>query len=94
MAKGISEIVGEADGAGGSGVTVYRALRQLFCAACGATIREGDLFTRRALSGQGLRILPRCSGCEPFTPPGAAGARSALIEALLTPPAGEANAEK
>lgn len=94
MAKGISEIVGEADGAGGSGVTVYRALRQLFCAACGDTIREGDLFTRRALSGQGLRILPRRSGCEPFTPPGAAGARSALIEALLMPPAGEAKAEE
>lgn len=94
MAKGISEIVGAADGAGGSSVTVYRALRQLFCAACGNTIREGDLFTRRALPRQGLRILPRCRGCEAFTPPGAAGARSALIEALLTPPAGEAKAEE
>jgi hypothetical protein len=90
MAKGISEIVGEADGAGGSGVTVYRALRQLFCAACGGTIREGDLFTRRALRGQGLRILPRCRGCVPFTPRDTARGKSALIESLLTPPAGEA----
>jgi hypothetical protein len=47
MAKGISEIVGEAGGAGGSRVAVYRALRQLFCATCGGTIREGELFTRR-----------------------------------------------
>lgn len=94
MAKGMSEIVGEADGPGGSGVKVYRALRQLFCAACGGTIREGDLFTRRALPGRGLRILSRCGGCAPFTPPRAAGARSALIESLLTPPAGEPKAEE
>ena len=47
MAKGISEVAGEADGAGGSDVALYRALRQLFCAACGGTIREGGLFTRR-----------------------------------------------
>ncbi len=90
MAKGISEIVGEGEGAQGSSVTIYRALRQLFCAACGGTIREGDLFTRRALPQQRLPILPRCGGCEPFTPRGAAPAKSALIESLLTPPAGEA----
>lgn len=93
MAKGISEIVGEADGADGSRVTLYHALRQLFCAACGGTIREDSLFTRRALSGQGLRILPRCRDCEPFTPPGDAGGKSALIESLLTPPAAEAKPE-
>lgn len=93
MAKGISEIVGEAGDAGGTGATVYRALSQLFCAACGDTIREGDLFTRRALPGQGLRILPRCRGCAPFTPPDVARAKSALIELLLTLPAGEAKPE-
>lgn len=92
MAKGISEIVGEAFGAGDSSVTVYRALKQLFCAACGGTIREGDLFTRRALSGQGLQILPQCRGCAPFTSRSGATAGSALIESLLTPPAGEAKA--
>ena len=93
MAKGISEIVGEAFGAGGSRVTVYRALRQLICAACGGTIREGDLFTRRALPGQGLRISSRCSGCAPFTSRGGARVKSALIESLLTPQAVEEEAE-
>jgi len=93
MAKGISEIAGEAFGTGDSRVTVYRALRQLFCATCGGTIREGDLFTRRVLPGQGLRILPLCRGCAPFTARGGARAKSALIESLLTPPAGEAKPE-
>jgi hypothetical protein len=93
MAKGISEIVGEADGTDGSRVTVYRALRQLFCAACGGTIGEGDLFTRRAFPGQGLRILPRCRGCAPFIPRDAVRGKSALIESLLTPTASEAKPE-
>ena len=93
MAKGISEIVGEADSPDGSKVMVYRALRQLFCAACDGIIREGGLFTRRALPGQGLRILPRCRGCKPFTPPGYAEVQSALIESLLTPPDPEAQTE-
>lgn len=93
MKKGISEIVGEASGVRDSRVTVYRALKQLFCAACGGTIREDDLFTRRALPGQCLRILPQCRSCAPFTSPGGARAKSALIESLLTPPAGEAKAE-
>ena len=44
MAKGISEIVAEAFGAGDAKVTVYRALRQLICAACGGTIPEGSLY--------------------------------------------------
>jgi RNase P subunit RPR2 len=57
MVKGISEIVGEALSAGKSRVTIYRALKQLLCAACGETISEGALFTRRSLHGQGLRIL-------------------------------------
>jgi hypothetical protein len=94
MAKGISEIVGEVDGADGSRVTVYRALRQLLCAACGGTIREGGLFTRRTLPGHWMQILPRCRGCEPFTPPGDPEVQSALIESLLTPPAPEAKTEE
>lgn len=93
MANGISEIVGEAFGAGGVRVTVYRALRQLICAACGGTIREGDLFTRHALPGQGLRIASRCRGCAHFTWRDDARAESDLIKALLTPPAGEGKPE-
>jgi hypothetical protein len=93
MVKGISEIVGEADGADGSRVRVYRALRQLLCAACGGTIREGGLFIRRTLPGYGMQLLPRCRGCEPFTPPGDAGLHLALIESLFTPPAQEAETE-
>lgn len=88
MAKGISEIVGEASGAGDSRVTVYRALRQIICAACGETIGEGVLFTRRSLYEQGLRILPQCQQCVPFDVR-AAGEnerrQSVLLESLLTP---------
>jgi hypothetical protein len=80
--------VGEAFGAGGAGVTVYRALRQLICAACGGTIREGDLFTRLLLPGQGLRIVSRCRGCAHFTWRDDAREETDLIKALLTPPAG------
>src|SRR5437762_6896160 len=66
MAKGISEIVGLAEGVGESRVTVYRALKILLCARCSETIGEGELFTRRSLNGQGLRILPQCQKCVPF----------------------------
>jgi hypothetical protein len=89
MAKGISEIVGLADGMGKSRVTVYRALKILMCAACGETIGEGVLFTRRSLYGQGLRILPKCRKCAPFdlrTFDQNEQRQSALIESLLTPP--------
>lgn len=88
MAKGISEIVGEALSAGKSRVTVYRALKQLSCASCGETISEGALFTRRSLFGHGLRILPRCQKCAPFelrTTGKNEHRQSALIESLLTP---------
>jgi hypothetical protein len=87
MKKGISEIVGEAFGVGDSRVTIYRALRQLFCAACGETIGEGVLFTRRSLHGQDLRILPQCRKCAPFELRGAGekGRRqSVLLQSLLT----------
>lgn len=89
MKKGISEIVGLAESAGKSSVTVYRALKQLFCAACGETIDEGVLFTRRSLYGQGLRILPRCRKCAPFNLRATAGEgqhQSPLLESLLTAP--------
>lgn len=83
--KGISEIVGTADGVGKSGVMVYRALRLLFCARCGSEIKEGDLFTRRTLAGGGLRILPQCHECAPFTSRSGTRDRSTLIESLLAP---------
>lgn len=88
MAQGISEIVGEALGAGDSRVTAYRALRQLFCAACGGTIREGEFFTRRRLPRQGLNILPQCQKCAPFdmrTVSDKERRQSVLLESLLTP---------
>src|SRR5687767_1566399 len=83
MKKGISEIVGLAECVGKSSVTVYRALRSLMCAKCGALLDEGTLFTRRTLAGQGLRILPQCQKCAPFTVRAGASKRSALIESLL-----------
>ena len=88
MAKAISEIVDLAASAGKSRVTVYHALKILLCAACGETISEGALFTRRSLCGQGLRILPRCRKCAPFelrTTGKNEQRHSVLIESLLTP---------
>ncbi len=88
MAKGISEIVGLGTGVRKSSVTVYRALKQLFCAACGETISDGALFTRRSISGQGLRILPQCQKCAPFklqTSIAEGRRQSVLLESLLTP---------
>jgi Fe2+ or Zn2+ uptake regulation protein len=85
MAKGISEIVGEASCVGKSRVTIYRALKILICAKCSETINEGELFTRRSLYGHGLRILPQCQKCSPFQLRAGDRDRSALVEALLTP---------
>jgi hypothetical protein len=88
MAKGISEIVGLAESVGKSRVMVYRALKILLCTRCSETISEGELFIRRSLDGQGLRILPQCQKCVPF------GMRaddeierrhSVLLESVLTP---------
>ena len=95
MAQGVSEIVGRADGPGGSGVTVYRALKPLLCAPCGEPIGAGALFTRRGLPGQGLRTIPRCAKCAPFSPRkvGGEGRPSALLESLLTPRAEEQSGE-
>ena len=66
MDHGISEIYGEGRGADGRAVSVYRALRELLCSACGAAIAEGSLFTRKDLSPFALRLMPRCSECAPF----------------------------
>ena len=88
MAKGISEIAGETSGAGGAKVTVYRALKVLICARCGETIKEGELFTRRGLRGQGLRILPQCQKCVPFEMRAVEDSerqRPALLKSVLTP---------
>lgn len=87
MAKGISEIAGEAFGAGGVRVTVYRALKVLICARCGETINEGELFTRRGLRRQGLCILPQCQKCVPFEMRAVEDSerqRPALLNSLLT----------
>lgn len=91
MGKGISVIVGSAEGGGGKEVPVYRALRTLLCSSCGATIGEGALFTRRALVGGGLRVAAQCRECAPFVPrdDGEKGRqRSPLLESLLAPETG------
>lgn len=93
MAQGISEIFGEGLDEKGASVAIYRALRTLFCSACGTPIGVGALFTRRAVPGFGPRILPRCVKCVPFElkETGAesgetgAGGGSQLLESLLTP---------
>jgi hypothetical protein len=91
MVKGISVIVGEADGGDGAGVPIYRALRLLLCSSCGAAIGEGSLFTRRAIADGGLRVATQCRECAPFiwSDEGGEGRpRSPLLEALFTPQAG------
>ena len=95
MKTGISEIVGAGRGAEGARVKVYRALRQILCARCGAAIREGELFSRRSYQGQagGLRIMPQCRECAPFEMHGDVGARSELLDSLLTG-SGEGSAER
>ena len=95
MKTGISEIVGAGSGAEGGRVKVYRALRQILCARCGAAISEGELFSRRPYQGQasGLRILPQCRECAPFKMQGDEGARSELLDALLTG-TGESSSER
>ena len=84
--EGISEIVGRADLAEGRVTEVYRALRSLLCAKCGAEIAEGALFTRRRVKGIGMRIMPRCAKCAPFTLREGKLEKSALLCALLTEP--------
>jgi hypothetical protein len=61
--KGISEIVGLADGVGQVKRHGFRALRQIICARCSGAIIKGEVFTRRTLHGCGFRILPQCQMC-------------------------------
>jgi RNase P subunit RPR2 len=84
MEKGISEIVGRATRDDGGSTEVYRALRALMCATCGASLSQGTLFTRRKVKGIGLRILPQCGKCAPFTLQTDKKERSALIQSLLS----------
>ncbi|HYP52786.1 MAG TPA: hypothetical protein VEQ42_04565 [Pyrinomonadaceae bacterium] len=80
--RAISEIVGDGAGEGGARCVVYRALRELLCEACGSVISEGELFTRRRIQGQRLRVMPRCGKCAPFKLE-ATERRSALLDTLL-----------
>ncbi len=89
MRKGISEIIGTAKTNDKASIVVYRALRVLLCARCGTEITEGASFTRRTISEGGLRLLPQCQSCTPFTMSDGASNRSVLIESLLTPSTGE-----
>ncbi|HEV7373721.1 MAG TPA: hypothetical protein VGN95_03320 [Pyrinomonadaceae bacterium] len=83
MERAISEIVGRADMDEGGNAQVYRALRSLLCATCGAGIAEGSLFTRRRVKGIGVRIMPQCRECSPFTLQADRKERSALLRSLL-----------
>jgi RNase P subunit RPR2 len=86
MNRSISEIVGTAEGANGARVTIYRALRQLLCARCGAAMTEGTLFTRRAVRGGDLHIFPQCRECAPFVLSTEKRSESALLRTLLSTP--------
>lgn len=91
--QSISEIIGEARGADGATiVVVYRALRALMCAGCGATINRDEQFTRREVTGApagGLRLSARCARCASFAETRVVATikqkkTSPLIEALLS----------
>jgi hypothetical protein len=78
-----SEIAGEAVLATGERAALYRALRELSCSRCGCLIREGELFTREAVSASGLPLVRLCRGCAPFSRGGG------LLDTLLAPNGGE-----
>jgi hypothetical protein len=86
MERAISEIVGRADMDEGGSAQAYRALRSLLCATCGSGIAEGSLFTRRRVKGIGVRIMPQCRECSPFTLQADRKERSALLRSLLASP--------
>lgn len=83
MVNAISEIVGEGELSDGTREKVYRALRTLLCATCGAEIAEDLLFTRRNVKGIGLSIMPQCRKCVPFTLRQDKKEKSALLQTLL-----------
>src|SRR5215213_603679 len=89
MKASISEIVGRGTDAVGKQIAVYRALRQLMCARCGAEINCGELFTRHK-SGR-IEISPRCRKCAPFTQK--TSSSSSLMRELLEPSAEEKPAQ-
>ena len=96
MDHGISEICGEGRGPDGRATSVFRALRELLCSACGAPIAEGSLFTRKSLPQFALRIMPRCRECAPFrmagdaveVTPAGGGEQSDSVEAEVPEGAG------
>lgn len=83
MERGISEIVGRGDLPGGKSTEVYRALRALLCATCGTNIPPEALFTRRKVKGIGLRIMPQCAQCVPFTLRNESAEKAGLLQSLL-----------
>jgi hypothetical protein len=91
MEKGISEIVGRGQLDEGRSTEVYRALRALLCATCGTEIAEGLLFTRRRVKGIGLRIMPQCPKCAPFTVQADRKEKSALLQSLLAEQPGDSS---
>ncbi|HEX8845413.1 MAG TPA: hypothetical protein VF791_12250 [Pyrinomonadaceae bacterium] len=84
MEKAISEVIGRADLKEGGSTQLYRALRQLLCATCGAEISVGALFTRRKVKGINLRIMPQCQKCAPFAPHAETKEKPGLLQAILT----------
>ena len=91
MEKGISEIVGRAALDEGQSTRLYRALRSLMCATCGAEIAEGTLFTRRRVKGIGVSIMPQCPKCAPFTLPAGKKEQSTLLRSLLAEPTSDSS---
>ena len=84
--KAVSEIVGRGELEGGGVTAVYRALRSLLCATCGAGIIDGTLFTRRKVKGIGVSIMPQCRKCAPFVMEAGGKKPSELIRTLLAAP--------
>jgi hypothetical protein len=89
MDTGISEIVGQGELDEGRSTKVYRALRSLLCATCGASIAQDTLFTRRKVKGIGLRIMPQCAKCAPFVLQ--TEKKSALLQSLLAESSADAS---
>src|SRR2546423_344454 len=88
MKRAVSEIVGRAELAGHAPVAIYRALTPLRCASCDSLIAEGEVFTRRTPCGRGLRTLPRCRQCPPFTlVPEEAKTVHPMLDSFLSPAA-------
>ena len=68
-------------------VPVHRALRRILCAECGATIEEGELFTRWPLPGAAhLYAMPKGECCAAFNFASDELEKSPLLRALLAAP--------